>query len=177
MKQTHCTPAFILTLLLAALTLNPAIADDNGRPKGGDGSSNLRTAPGLTVERILEVVGPNTPYVQLHQDNTGGWGEQVWDVAGNEGNFFIRDRTAGTLPLRIRPGAPQNSIYVNNNGRVALGVSNPELSNLEAQLVVNGDASVRGTISSTTTDELRTDLDAAKEKITRLEALVDSLLA
>jgi hypothetical protein len=43
-------------------------------------------------------------------------------VAGNETNFFVRDVTNGSkLSFRIRPGAPTDSIFIQNNGRIGIG--------------------------------------------------------
>lgn len=73
----------------------------------------------------LHLAQGNTPAVRLDQDGSGGWFPQVWDVAGNEANFFVRDATNGTLPFRIQPGAPQSSIYIRSTGNVGLGRQNP----------------------------------------------------
>ncbi len=69
----------------------------------------------------------NTPAVRLEQDNSSGFTPQTWDIAGNEANFFIRDVTGGsTLPFRIQPGAPSNSIFIAaTSGNVGVGTSAP----------------------------------------------------
>jgi hypothetical protein len=60
----------------------------------------------------MHLVAADTPALRLEQTN-GGSGAQTWDVAGNEGNFFVRDVTGGsTLPFRIRIGAPTSSIDI-----------------------------------------------------------------
>ncbi len=74
----------------------------------------------------LHYVSGNTPTLRLDQDASSGFTPQVWDVAGNETNFFVRDVTGGSrLPLRIRPGAPTNSIFIDVDGDVGLGTSAP----------------------------------------------------
>jgi hypothetical protein len=74
------------------------------------------------LENILVKTG-DTPLVHLEQTNGSGFTPQTWDVAGNEANFFIRDKTAGSrLPFRIRPGAPTNSITAAANGNVGIGL-------------------------------------------------------
>jgi hypothetical protein len=74
----------------------------------------------------LHLVTGNTPSLRLDQDGSSGFAAQVWDIAGNEANFFIRDVTGGSLlPLRIRPGAPTSSIDIAANGDVGLGTSTP----------------------------------------------------
>ena len=76
----------------------------------------------------LEIVKGDTPTVRLHQDGSSGWPQQIWDVAGNEANFFVRDVTHGsTLPLRIRPSAPSSSIDIAANGNVGIGTGSPNL--------------------------------------------------
>jgi hypothetical protein len=82
----------------------------------------------------LHMVTGDTPTLRLDQDGSSGFAPQVWDVAGNETNFFIRDVTNGSsLPLRIRPGAPSNSIHIDTAGNVGLGTASPA-----AQLDVRG---------------------------------------
>lgn len=74
----------------------------------------------------LHVVNGNTPALRLDQDGSSGWSAQVWDVAGNEANFFIRDITSGgRLPFRIQPGAPTNALTLRNDGNVGLGTWSP----------------------------------------------------
>ena len=75
----------------------------------------------------LHIAAGDTPTVRLDQDGSGGWAPQVWDVAGNESNFFIRDATNGSkLPFRIQPGAPSSSIYIESTGDVGIGTASPE---------------------------------------------------
>ncbi|MFB0537340.1 MAG: tail fiber domain-containing protein [Anaerolineae bacterium] len=75
----------------------------------------------------LHIVDGDTPTVRLEQDWTAGWTPQTWEVAGNESNFFIRDVTKGSkLPFRIRPGAPDNSIFIKADGNVGIGTSLPD---------------------------------------------------
>lgn len=55
----------------------------------------------------------NTPALRLEQDGSDGFGTQIWDVAGNETNFFIRDVSNGSvLPFRIKPGSSKSAIYI-----------------------------------------------------------------
>lgn len=68
----------------------------------------------------------NTPALRLDQTSAGGFTPQVWDVAGNEANFFIRDVTGGSrLPFRIRPGAPTSAIDIAASGNVGVGTASP----------------------------------------------------
>ncbi len=64
----------------------------------------------------------NTPTLRLEQDGSSGFTAQTWDIAGNEANFFIRDATNGSsLPFRIQPGAPSNSLTIRGDGNVGIG--------------------------------------------------------
>lgn len=107
----------------------------------------------------LHVKSGNTPTLRLEQDGSSGFTAQTWDVAGNETNFFIRDASNGSkLPLRIRPNAPSNSIFVDADGDVGLGTSAPgTLSDgSDASLHVrrtDGDATLFVEEASTTTAE------------------------
>ena len=68
----------------------------------------------------------NTPTLRLEQDGSNGFTPQVWDVAGNETNFFVRDVTNGSsLPFRIKPGAPDSSLFVAADGDVGISTSSP----------------------------------------------------
>jgi hypothetical protein len=87
------------------------------------GRLGLRTAtPVLDVHLNTS----NTPALRLDQNNSGGFTAQVWDVAGNEANFFVRDVSGGSrLPFRIRPGAPTSSIDISAEGKVGIGTASP----------------------------------------------------
>lgn len=70
----------------------------------------------------LHVVDGNSPALRLDQDGSDGFTSQIWDIAGNETNFFVRDVTnSSKLPFRIKPGAPDNSVSIGTNG-VGLGL-------------------------------------------------------
>lgn len=96
---------------------------------------------GNPAVNIHQVYG-NSPALRLEQDGSSGFTPQVWDIAGNETNFFIRDVTNGsTLPFKIKPGAPTNTLYLNASGNVAIGGVNDT-----HKLYVNGDAAVSGDV-------------------------------
>jgi hypothetical protein len=74
----------------------------------------------------LHILAGDTPSVRLDQDTSSGWTAQVWDIAGNESNFFIRDTTGGSkLPFRIQPGTPTNTITMKSDGKVGIGTWSP----------------------------------------------------
>ena len=76
----------------------------------------------------VHIVTGDTPTLRLDQDSSGGFTPQVWDVGGNETNFFVRDVTSGSrLPLRIRPNAPTSSIDIEGTtGDIGIGTSAPD---------------------------------------------------
>jgi len=74
----------------------------------------------------LHIVRGNSPSIRWEQDTTSGWSGQVWDIVGNESNFFIRDVTGGSkLPLRIQPGTPTNTLTLRADGNVGIGTWAP----------------------------------------------------
>jgi len=74
----------------------------------------------------LHIVTGNSPAVRLDQDTTSGWTAQVFDIGGNEANFFIRDVTGGSkMPFRIQPGTPTNTLTLRADGRVGIGTWSP----------------------------------------------------
>ena len=91
-------------------------------------SSTGRIGLGTSAPTLrLHMVHSDTPAVRLDQDASGGWTPWVWDVAGNESNFFIRDTTSGSkLPFRIQPGTPTNSLTLKWDGKVGLGTWSPD---------------------------------------------------
>ncbi len=81
-----------------------------------------------TSNPIVEVhaVDGNSPTFRLQQDGSNGFTPQIWDIAGNETNFFVRDVTNGSaLPFRIEPGADDNAIYIDSTNKIGMGTNNP----------------------------------------------------
>lgn len=96
----------------------------------------------------LHIVDGNTPTLRLEQDGSSGFTPQTWDVAGNEANFFIRDVTNGSkLFFRSEPGAPENSIYIDNTGQVGFGTNNPS-----EKLDIRSSGNVRFALTATDGD-------------------------
>ncbi|MEM7051630.1 MAG: hypothetical protein AAF604_18320 [Acidobacteriota bacterium] len=88
-----------------------------------DGDVGIKTSEPVVD---LHIVEGNTPTLRLEQDGSDGFASQTWDLAGNEANFFIRDVTNGSkLSFRIKPGAPEDSIYLDSDNQVGLGTDNP----------------------------------------------------
>ena len=118
---------------------NSLYVDNSGRLGIGTATPTLE----------IHVADGDSPSLRLEQNGSSGFGVQTWDIAGNESNFFIRDLTNGSLlPLRIRPSAPSNSLYIDADGDIGLGTANPGNNALQIEsgdvLVKNGALTVNG---------------------------------
>jgi len=89
-----------------------------------DSSGRVGLGTGTPLVDLHSLNG-NTPTIRLEQDGSGGFPAQAWDIGGNEAEFFIRDNTNFSLPFRVTPGAPSNSLTINNTGDIGLGTINP----------------------------------------------------
>jgi len=95
-------------------------------------SGRLGLGTNLPVVEIHSKNG-DSPTLRLEQDGSSGFASQIWDVAGNETNFFVRDVTNGSaLPFKIIPGAPTNALYVAASGNVGLSTASPD-ANLDIE--------------------------------------------
>lgn len=114
----------------AAAPTNSLYVDDYGRVGLGTSLPVLE----------LHIADGDTPSVRLDQDGSGGWTPQVWDIAGNESNFFIRDTTGGSkLPFRIQPGAPTSTLTMKSDGKVGIGTWSPtQTLHVEGNAFING---------------------------------------
>ncbi len=75
----------------------------------------------------LHIKVGDTPVVRLEQDGSSGWTPQYWEIAGNEANFFVRDGSNGNqLPFKIVPACPTDSLVLQSDGSVGIGVKNPD---------------------------------------------------
>jgi len=93
--------------LEATAPSNSLFVDDGGRL--GLGTSTP------VVE--LHIVNGDSPTVRLDQNGSSGFTPQVWDLAGNETNFFVRDVTNGSrLPFKIRPSSPTDAVVLEPAG-------------------------------------------------------------
>jgi hypothetical protein len=88
--------------------------------------SNKRIGIGTSTPSVdVHVKQGNTPTLRLEQDGSSGFTAQTWDLAGNEANFFIRDvNHSSHLVFRIKPNAPEDSIFIDTDG-VGFGTDNP----------------------------------------------------
>ena len=90
------------------------------------------TAPGEDVHITASFPG-------LRFDDNDGT-PYIWDLGGNENNFFVQDVTGGsTKPFVIAPGAPENTLFVGNTGHIGVGTSMPQ----EELHLVDGSPQIR----------------------------------
>ena len=54
------------------------------------------------------------------------WQLKANDDTGPDDRFMIRDLTAGTTPVSVRGGAPDNSLYVAPDGKIGMGTLIPQ---------------------------------------------------
>ena len=79
-----------------------------------------------TPAEDLHVVTGDSPTLRLEQDGSSDFSPHTWDITANEANFFIEDVSSGNnLPFRIRPEAPTNALYIEEDGKIGLGTDNP----------------------------------------------------
>ena len=106
-----------------------------------DGSGRVGLGTSTPVVN-LHVVSGNSPALRLEQNVSSGFAAQTWDLAGNETNFFLRDATNGsTLPLRVRPGAASNSLFINTDSKVGVGTSSPG-AKLDVKISANSEVQI-----------------------------------
>ena len=90
-----------------------------------------------TLTPVVEthIVDGDSPAIRLEQDGSSGFTPQVYDIAANETNFFIRDVTNGSnLFFRAQTGAPENALYIANDGQIGIGNASPQAAlHIEAQ--------------------------------------------
>jgi len=96
---------------------NALYVDDGGRV--GIGTA----AP--VVE--MHMTDGDSPTMRLEQNGSSGFTPQIWDIAGNETNFFVRDVSNGSkLPFKIFPNAPTNALTIETStGDIGLGTTSP----------------------------------------------------
>ncbi len=91
-----------------------------------DSTGNIGVGTNTPNSIELYIKDGDSPTVRLEQDGSAGFQSQIWDVAGNETNFFVRDVTNGSkLPLKIKPNAPTSSLFIAADGDIGLGTENP----------------------------------------------------
>ncbi len=116
----------------------------------------------------LNIVDGDTPAMRIAQDGSMGYRAQIWDLAGNESNFFVRDVTNGSkLPFRIQPNTPFNTLVVGKNGNVGIGFGGgsgfPNVnSNASLQLKATNKGLLINSMTTTQRTDFATSLDTGE---------------
>ena len=105
-----------------------------------------------TPQQDVHIQGGDTPTVRLEQTGTDEYTASIWDVAGNEVNFFVQNSTNGELvPFKIHATATANSLYITEDGNIGIGT---DAANRSVHVVRDdGTAQVMITERSETTAE------------------------
>jgi hypothetical protein len=102
---------------------------EHSAPSGSlyvDDAGNIGVGTSTPVVEV-HVVDGDSPTLRLQQDASSGFTPQIWDVAGNETNFFVRDATNGSkIPFKIKPSAPVNSLFIDSDGDIGMGTQSPD---------------------------------------------------
>lgn len=95
------------------------LRDDNGRARMGLGTA--------IPQADIHVIRQGNPTLRLEQDDPNGFGNGIWDLGGNETNFFVRDAENGsTVPFTVLAGATTNTLTVGTGTRVGIGDPTPD---------------------------------------------------
>jgi hypothetical protein len=104
----------------------------------------------------------DTPGFRIHQDGSNGYATQIWDFAGNESNFFIRDVTnSSKLPFKIRPNTPTNTMALGNAGNVGIDMSGSAFPSINSNASLVLGASDKGFLISRMTTAERTTFEGS----------------
>jgi len=91
-----------------------ATAPSNALYVDDAGNVGLGTSTPVVEQHIVD---GDSPTIRLDQNGSSGFTPQVWDMAGNETNFFVRDVTNGSrLPFKIRPNSPTDALVLEPAG-------------------------------------------------------------
>ncbi|MEQ8292389.1 MAG: hypothetical protein RIA08_09300 [Roseovarius sp.] len=87
--------------------------------------------PNINNRSALKLKGINTAILFDDQSETGSFPTHDWQLNANEtmqsgrNAFFLSNLTAGTDPFWVEGGAPDNALYVDDDGDVGLGTAAP----------------------------------------------------
>jgi hypothetical protein len=81
---------------------------------------------------VLKLKHNNTRLLFDDSSTTAGFAATDWRLTANDTtsgglNYFaLEDVTAATVPVTVRGGAPSNSLYITNLGRIGIGTASPD---------------------------------------------------
>ena len=121
----------------------------------GSGNVGFGTA---TPDSAIHVRSSSSPALRLELTRARPrFTHHIWDLVGNERQFFIRDVTGGKVPFRIRPGAPSSSFVIAADGNVGLGVAGPK-AKLDVAQGGGGDVDIASFLNPGSTTNDRTSI-------------------
>lgn len=88
-----------------------------------DSSSNIGLGTNDPLQDV-HIVSGNSPAIRFEQNTSSSLPAATWDVLANEEAFSVRD-SGGRMALRVRPGAPTNTLDIAASGNVGIGTTSP----------------------------------------------------
>ncbi|MFZ5964903.1 hypothetical protein ACOXXX_18315 [Thalassococcus sp. BH17M4-6] len=132
-----------------------------------DQTGRIGLGTGLPVEDI-HVVTSDTPTIRFEQIG-GSFGEQTFDIGGNEIGFFIRDvSVGGSFPFRLLNEAENGTLVIETGGRVGINTDD-SVGDVDVQAILDvlGDGLFRG--ADATVAVRNTSNVAASRELFRME--------
>jgi hypothetical protein len=91
--------------------------DDQGRVGVGTAAPDQR----------LHLRHGSAPGIVFEQDTTQSFAARIWELAGDDEEFFLRDVTnSSARPVRIAAGAPEDAMVLTGGGALGLGTGTPD---------------------------------------------------
>lgn len=119
------------------------------------------------AQQDIHVVSGTDPALRFEQDTSNGDISQVWEIAGNEQYFYIKDQTAAeVIPFRISHTAEENSLVVDSLGHVGIGTADPG-----SELQVVGDIDISGELTCASDRMLKKDIEPIADALEKIEQL------
>lgn len=92
----------------------------------------------VSAKTGVSVLSGDSPIIALNQDTSQSYPAQAWEMSGNDEYFTFADATASTYPFSIEASAPTDSLVIQADGKVGLGVNVAGGATIDERLHVNG---------------------------------------